>query len=239
MMRGRVFVTGDTHGDLTKIIDFIHKFDLKLGDSIIVLGDFGIFWRKDGRDGAYWIDLYEKECNGVHLYWLDGNHENFDIINSWNINKNYEYDNSEHIHYCPRGFITNIDVKNGDHWEAKRALFLGGADSVDKFRRIEHLSWWEDERITEKDIDGIEGDFDYVFTHCCSYSTFFDNKVYLCMLGIDDDYSFHESERVLDRLFKNINYKNHYFGHYHVDQQLDNKHTCVFNDFIELGGANG
>lgn len=70
---GKIFVTGDTHGDLTKIINFIKRFDLQLGDQIFVLGDFGIFWRKDGRDSKYWIDLYEKECNGVHLYWIDGN----------------------------------------------------------------------------------------------------------------------------------------------------------------------
>lgn len=240
MMRGRVFITGDTHSDLTKVIDFIHKFDLTLGDSIIVLGDFGIFWRKDGKDSAYWIDLYEKECNGVHLYWLDGNHENFDIINSWNINKNYEYDNSEHIHYCPRGFITDIDVDCGDHWEARKALFLGGADSVDKFRRTKHLSWWEEERITEKDIEDIEGSFYYVFTHCGPLSIVKKNRGWLYTISnINDTNGIHSSEQALDELKDKILFEHWWFAHYHVDIDLGEGFRCVFNNFIELGGANG
>jgi len=35
----RWFVTGDCHGDLTKIYDFINKFDLDNNCAIIVCGD--------------------------------------------------------------------------------------------------------------------------------------------------------------------------------------------------------
>lgn len=206
-IKGRVFVTGDIHGDLTRIIDFIKKFELKLGDSIIILGDFGIFWRKDEKNSEYLINYYEKNCNGVHLYWLDGNHENFDIINSWNLNKNYEYDNSDHIHYCPRGFITFIDIDCGDHIEARKALFIGGADSVDKFRRIEHLSWWKDETITDNDIKDINGAYYYVFSHCCPRKIFDNNKVFLCTLNnINEDNAIHQSENKLEELRNNIIY---------------------------------
>jgi len=225
---GKIFVTGDTHGDLTKIINFIKRFGLQLGDQIFVLGDFGIFWRKDGRDSKYWIDLYEKECNGVHLYWID-------IINSWNISGFSVYNNSEHIHYCPRGFITFVDVKCGGRIESRKVLFLGGADSVDKFRRTKHLSWWEDEKITETDIDGIEGDFDYVFTHCCPRSVFENNRVYLTTLSnIDQDHVEHNSEDMLEKLKNKITFNHFYFGHYHVDRVLDDKFRCLFNDFVEM-----
>lgn len=232
MMKGRIFVTGDCHGNLTKIIDFIHKFDLKLGDSIIVLGDMGLFWRNDQKDAEYNIKYYEDNCNGVHLYWLDGNHENFDIIKTWDINKKYEYDNSNYIHYCPRGFITNIELTNG---AIKKALFVGGADSIDKFLRTEHLSWWKDETITDEDIKDISGQYDYVFTHCCPYSIFNNNKVYLCTLdNITESNAIHQSEKMLEELKNNINTKNWWFAHYHIDRKLDDKYQCIFNDFIEL-----
>ena len=235
MMKGRIFVTGDCHGNLTRIIDFIHKFDLKLGDSIIVLGDMGLFWRNDQKDAEYNIKYYEDNCNGVHLYWLDGNHENFDIINSWNKNKNYTYDNSDHIHYCPRGFETFIDIDCGDHIEARKALFIGGADSVDKMWRTKHLSWWEDEKITEDDIKDIKGSYYYVFSHCCPKSIFDTNKVYLCTLAnINENNAIHQSENKLEELKNNILYEKWFFAHYHIDRKLDDKHMCLFEDFIEL-----
>lgn len=235
MTRNRVFLTGDTHGDLTKIIDFIKRFDLKSRDNIIILGDFGIFWRKDKKDSEYWINYYEENCNDVDLYWIDGNHENFDIINSWNINKNLIYDNSKHIHYCPRGFETFIDIDCGDHIEARKALFIGGADSVDKFRRINHLSWWENETITDKDIENIKGSYYYVFSHCCPRSVFEDNKVFLCTISnINENNTIHQSEDKLEELKNKILVKEWWFGHYHVNRDLDNGYHCLLDDFIEL-----
>lgn len=236
---GKVFVTGDTHGDLTKIINFIKRFDLQLGDQIIVLGDFGIFWRQDGRDSKYWIDLYEKECNGVHLYWIDGNHENFDIINSWNISGVSVYNNSEHIHYFPRGFITFVDVECGSRIESRKVLFLGGADSVDKFRRTEHLSWWEDEKITEADINNIKGSFYYVFTHCGPLSIVEKNKGWLYTISnINDTNGIHDSEKALDKLKDKILFDHWWFAHYHTDMDLGEGFKCIFNDFIMLGDEN-
>ena len=231
----RFFITGDTHGNLTRVINFIKRFKLDANDNILILGDAGLFWRKDQEDAKYWIELYEKECNGVHLYWIDGNHENFDIIKSWNCDNKSVYNNSEHIHYCPRGFETFIDIDCGDHIKARKALFLGGADSIDKFRRTKHLTWWEDETISEEDIKNITGSYYYIFTHTCDMTTFNDYILDLCTIsGLDQSKIDHSSEEKLDKLFKNILFEEHYFGHFHTNKKLNNKHTCLFEDFIEL-----
>lgn len=222
------YVTGDIHGSFICLIDFIEKFELNENDNIIILGDVALTWRKDKRDYNHNIEYYEKWCRGVHLYWIDGNHENFDIINSWELNEDGIYNNSEHIHYCSRGTVLDI---NG-----KKALCIGGADSVDKFRRIEHLSWWSDETVTDKDIKGITGHYDYVFTHACPRSIFDSNKVYLCTLtNINENNAIHASEDSLEILKNNISYDNWWFGHYHVDRKLDDKHRCLFEDFIKIG----
>ena len=42
-MEKRWFVTGDCHGDLSKIWRFIKKFDLGSESNIIVCGDMGIY----------------------------------------------------------------------------------------------------------------------------------------------------------------------------------------------------
>lgn len=231
-MKGRFIIKGDIHGDIDQIIYFIERFNLGDGDNIIILGDFGLFWRKDQKDTEINIKFYEENCNGVHLYWLDGNHENFDIINSWNCNRYNIYNNSAHIHYCPRGFKTLIELQDGSF---KKVLFMGGADSIDKYRRTEHLTWWRDEKITDKDIQGISGHYDYVFTHCCPLSVFKNNMVYLCTLSnLNQDNVVHDSEEKLEKLINNITYNKLFFGHYHVDKKLDDKHICLFEDFIEL-----
>lgn len=232
-MEERWFVTGDCHGSLTKILQFIWKFDLGSESNVVVCGDMGIFWDKDQKDAKASIANYERYCNGVNLYWIDGNHENFDIINSWETED--IYNNSEHIHYCPRGYETFIDVDCGDHIEARKALFMGGADSVDKFRRIEHLSWWKDETITDNDINGIKGAYYYVFSHCCPRSIFDTNKVYLCTLAnINENNATHQSEDKLEELKNNIIFNKWFFAHYHIDHKLGDKYQCIFNDFIEL-----
>ena len=227
-MKERWFVTGDIHGALHCITDFIEKYNLGEGDNIIVLGDVALAWRKDLQDYNFKIEQYERWCNGVHLYWIEGNHENFDIIKTWALNEKGIYDNSKHIHYCSRGSILNI---NG-----KKALCIGGADSVDKIYRTQGLDWWKEEQITEKDIVNISGHFDYVFSHCCPKSVFDNNKVYLCTLtNINENNAIHKSEQVLENLKNKITYNKWFFGHYHVNRQLDNKHTCLFEDFEEIG----
>ena len=51
---------------------------------------------------------------------------------------------SEHIRHLKRGRCYNIQGKN--------ILTIGGADSVDKFRRTEGLSWWKEEAITDEGV---------------------------------------------------------------------------------------
>ena len=59
--------------------------------------------------------------------------------------------------------------------------------------------------------------------------------VYLITLdGIDQGAVEHESELMLEQLAANMDFDKWFFGHYHVDKQLDDKYTCLLNDFIEL-----
>lgn len=225
---GRVFFTGDLHGDITKLIRFIERFNLTSEDSIIVLGDAGLLWRNDKKDFKITLKNWELCSNGVHLYFIDGNHENFKLLNHLPIDENNMGIVSETIHYLRRG---QIYVFNN-----KKVLVCGGADSIDRFRRTEGLTWWADEAISEETIDGIPaGHYDYVLTHCCPRSVFENNRVYLITLSnIDQDYVEHQSEDRLEKLKNKITFDHFYFGHYHIDKKLDDKFRCFFNDFEEM-----
>jgi UDP-2,3-diacylglucosamine pyrophosphatase LpxH len=222
-----VFVTGDKHGDLTEIIDFVQRFELNKDDSIIVLGDMGMCWRKDKKDLKYNVDLWTVRGNGVKLYFIDGNHENFRILNSLPIENNM-HKVADNIYHLLRGQVYEF--------EGKKILTMGGADSVDWFLRTKNLDWWEEETISQEDIDRVPaGHYDYVLTHCCPRNVFEENKVYLITLGrIDQDKVNHNSEDKLQQLFEKITFNHHYFGHYHIDKDLDGNHTCLYNEFREL-----
>lgn len=227
-MKGRFFITGDIHGDVARLILFIQRMKLKSGDKICVLGDAGILWRNDKKDTDYIVKYWDEYSNGVELYFIDGNHENFNLLNNLPVDENNMGIVSDKIHYLRRGCVYEI---NG-----KRILSCGGADSVDWYRRTEGLNWWKEETISQADIDRIPaGHYDYVFTHCCPRSVFENNKVYLITLAnIDQDVVNHCSEDMLEKLMNKITFDHFYFGHYHVDRVLNDKFRCLFNDFIEM-----
>ena len=138
---------------------------------------------------------------------------------------------SKHIRYLKRGRCYNIDGKN--------ILALGGADSVDKFRRTEGLSWWKEEAITDEDVSRVDNNiyYDYVLSHCCPLSVFNENKIYLCTVGniVDDSNpDFHISENKLEQVYNFIDFGKWYFAHYHQDIHIDDKFTCLYKTFEEL-----
>jgi UDP-2,3-diacylglucosamine pyrophosphatase LpxH len=221
------FLKGDIHGNLFEIIDFINRFNLGKNDNIIILGDCGIAWRKDKKDLAQNIKLWNECGNGVKLYFIDGNHENFNILNSLPIENNMGKI-ADNIYHLRRGQVYEF--------ENKKILVCGGADSIDKYRRIENFTWWKEEAISQETIDDIPaGHYDYVLTHCCPRSVFEKNRIYLSTLQfLDENKINHSSEDMLEQLKNKITFDHWFFGHYHINRNLDEKFTCLFEDFMEV-----
>ena len=148
-------------------------------------------------------------------------HENFDILNSLPINNN-EGILSEHIRWLKRGTVKIF--------ENKKCLFIGGAESLDKDRRIEHLSWWKEESIAEEDIKSIEKDnYDYVFTHCAPRSTLDEYLYLLADFIFDQDAISHNSEDKLELIKNSVTFDQWWFGHYHKNLRLDDNFMCLFD----------
>ena len=221
------FLKGDIHGNLFEIIDFINRFNLGKNDNIIILGDCGIAWRKDKKDLDQNIKLWNECGNGVKLYFIDGNHENFNILNSLPIENNMGKI-ADNIYHLRRGQVYEF--------ENKKILVCGGADSIDKYRRIENFTWWKEETISQETIDDIPaGHYDYVLTHCCPRSIFEKNRIYLSTLQfLDENKINHSSEDMLEQLKNKITFDHWFFGHYHINRNLDEKFTCLFEDFMEV-----
>ena len=241
----RIFITGDTHGniDLQKLKEFPLKDELTKDDYMIIAGDFGGLWSgsKDGIKYGYKypdkleidtthdeeiLNFYNKQ-NYTTLF-IDGNHENFKLLNSypveeWNGGKIHKI--SDSIYHLMRGEVFNINNL--------KILTIGGAESIDKNRRVKDFTWWEEELPTEEELKVISKNirkhdckFDYVITHCCADRF----HKYLDLLFDRTDILTDYFDYIEDK----IEYTNWFFGHYHTDKKIDDKHLALYDDIIEI-----
>ena len=221
-----VYITGDTHIpiDINWLILFSKKHpNLTKKDYVIVAGDFGGCW--DEKNLKYTEEL--MEVLPFTILFVDGNHENFDKLNSyevseWNGGKVHKLFND--VIHLIRGEIFLI--------EGKTFLALGGAESIDKGLRVEHLSWWEDETIKESDIDNAlnnlkkyNNEVDYVITHTMPEDFLFYPPFITKTFGVGKT-----SEKRLNTILKNIKYKAWFFGHWHVDKMLWEDKYALYHD---------
>ena len=207
-----IFITGDTHGDIDyKKLLILKEKNLSCDDYLIICGDAGICWSP--FDFARFLRLYNDI--GCTIIFVDGNHENFDMLNMCDL---VEYKGAlmhqidEHIFHVLRGEIMTL--------ESKTFFCLGGAVSIDKMYRTPRLSWWPEEEITYHDIDNalanlakVDNKVDYVVTHCC------DTKTVLKTFGFRRD-ACTDQLMFIDKV---VDYKHWFFGHYHFDRKINEK----------------
>ena len=218
-----IFITGDTHGDVDywKLHDLKSK-DLTYDDYLIICGDAGICWSPELL--PQFLKLYS--CLGCTILFIDGNHENFEMLNACQLVEFHGalmHQIDEHIFHILRGEILTL--------EDKTFLCLGGAVSIDKMYRTPYISWWPEEEITNRDIDNtlenlkkVKYKVDYVLTHCC------DTHTVIKAFGFRRD----KCTDQLTFIDKIVEYKHWFFGHYHFDREIDEKKTCLYNKIIQL-----
>ena len=140
-----ILITGDTHGtiDYNKIKIINNANILSKDDYLIIAGDFGgLFFEKElEKQLSYYTKL------PFMVLFVDGNHENFDLINSypvsiWNGGKVHII--KDNIIHLMRGQIFTI--------EGKTIFTFGGGTSIDKMFRKEHVSWWKEEIPSEEEV---------------------------------------------------------------------------------------
>lgn len=220
-----IYITGDTHGliDFDKL-NYFKTIYTSEKDVLIILGDAGIVWSEE--ELKHTILQYERL--EITIIFIDGNHENFKMLNDFSIVEMYGakmHKISNNIYHVIRGEIMTInDLK---------FLCLGGAISIDKHHRVLNKSYWIEEEITEVDINNAlinlekyNFKVDYVLTHCIDTVTLIKEFGYNADLCTDK----------LNFIDKFVKYKYWYFGHYHVDKILNEK-RCFYDDILTINEA--
>lgn len=229
----RVFITGDTHSTIDWEILNTKRFpvqkDLTKEDLVIIAGDFGGVW--DGsRSDDYVLDSYDFR-NFTTLF-VDGNHENFDLLNSYPVEtycggKVHRIRDS--VYHLMRGQIYDFGGKS--------FFTFGGARSTDRIYRKEGISWWSQEMPSEEEMDEAENNlsgFDYkvnyVISHCCPKKALFE-------LNRHRYYEPDALNTFFDHLIvdKNLVFDKWFFGHYHEDLKCEPWHLLYHRvEEIEL-----
>lgn len=218
-----IYVTGDFHGDMTRLLEF-KLANLGKEDYIIVAGDFGLLWSRDARFTNA-IELVKSVDYTV--LWIDGNHENHDWIDSlpvstWHGGKVHMI--SDNCIHLMRGQVYEIDGKS--------IFTFGGANSIDKYMRIPGVSWWEREEASreemEEALDNLEkhnNKVDYIITHSASDTT---------LKKINPTFRKELTTTFLQTIEERCKFKHWYLGHYHEDREIDDKHTVLYYNVKQL-----
>ena len=228
----RIFVTGDTHGDIGiqkfNSMNFSYHDLLNKDDFMIVLGDFGILWENPEAKDTEKLKKFYNSLPWTTLF-IDGNHENHQLLSEypteiWNGGKIHRI--SDSVIHLMRGQVFTINDKT--------IFTMGGARSIDKAYRRENISWWKEELPSKEEYEEAISNLEkhnmtinYVLSHCCG------NFYQRCILSYADN---DELTNFLDRLEYDFGMKfdEWYFGHYHTNKRIDDRHTCLYDAIIEL-----
>lgn len=224
-----IYVTGDCHGERARFQykDSTIEKTLTQNDKLIVCGDFGYISDDSQSERKFLQFLAEKP---YQILWVDGNHENFDLINAYPV----EIWCGGKVHVIRRdkaGTPKIIHLMRGQVFEIenKRIFTFGGAYSIDKSMRIPQRSWWPQEMPTDAEmkeaIDNlgrVDNKVDYIFTHAAPEET-------MCIFHPN-----HPEEKPLNNFLEwvceNVTYRHWYMGHLHRDEDVWRHQTILWFD---------
>lgn len=244
-----VYVTGDTHGDWSRLEKLRHLTD---EDTLIVCGDFGL-WHETPRETAGLDRLNHMPFTTV---WIDGNHENFDRLNSdefetVDFHGALSHKIRDKVFHIERGEIMELegktfwcfggasshDIRDGivdpSQYESKSVYRRTVADmeADGKQFRIKGLSWWPEELPSYEELGhGLSTLVDHgmhvncIVTHCAP-------------MRIQSVLGFHTQDRLtlfLDAvLSEGTVFDRWFFGHYHINEEVDGgKFSALYESVV-------
>lgn len=216
-----IYITGDTHGNFSRVVSLCEKIHTSTEDVLIILGDAGINGFGKEQD---WRLKRALSRLPITLFCIHGNHEERPQ-NIFGYAETLWHDGTV---FVEPEFPRLLFAKDGDIYDfgGKRCFVIGGAYSVDKYYRLARgRRWWADEQPSaeikarvENRLEKENGRVDIVFTHTCPLQ-YEPTEVFLP--GIDQSTVDKSTEEWLGTIERRLSYEKWYCGHYHTSKQVD------------------
>lgn len=223
---GNIYVTGDTHGDKKRFTSRTAA-QLREGDVLIVLGDFGFLWNGGRKEEKTLRWLGRRKYT---ILFLDGKHENYDLLEQYPVSEAFGgpvRQISENLYHLQRGEIYTVC--------GKKVFAFGGGDSSEKGFRVEQNHWWPQEMPTEAEMQrGLDNlaaagnCVNLVLTHEAPSMAKYLRHLYADNLSTMDTY--------FDEIAHRTSYDCWYFGSVHQTRFLAKKTIAVFDRILLADG---
>lgn len=234
-----LYITGDTHGEVSRLQLIQNRGLLGREDCLIVAGDFGFVFYGGRRDPMSGLTDDEKldllaEMPFTILF-VDGNHERFpDLrqypVSLWNGGKvRFLRPNVVHL---MRGQVYTI--------QGQTIFTMGGGFTIDGYRRTPGLDWWPDDELpTDEEYAeawaslAAHGNMvDVIVSHAAPDQT-------MEMLRQRQFFSDRYVEEMrlncfLEDVRRKVAHTHFYFGHLHLDRELWRGQTALFEKVYRM-----
>ena len=245
-----VWVTGDCHGEFNRFAtrNFPQLKGMGREDCVIIAGDCGGVWAGEREDGHRldWL-----EAKPFTTLFVDGNHENFDLLNAypereWHGGRVHEI--RPHVLHLKRGQVFDI---GGLSW-----FTMGGAASHDiedgildpaapdferrywalrrmnaRFRVLGR-SWWSQEMPSAAEYAEAEANLgragwcvDCVLTHCAPSGI---------LSQIDRGYRPDALTDFLETVRRRCRFSAWFLGHYHTNRIIDGRYILQWEQISKV-----
>lgn len=230
-----IYITGDTHGEVSRFEEICEQYRLNRNDMLIVAGDFGCIFGQGRRDEQKLDALVKLPYT---ILFIDGNHECFPEIFSypeeiWNGGRVHRI--RTNILHLMRGQVFDIDGTS--------IFTMGGGYSIDETYRIPGRSWWSeempgDEEYAEawRNLAAHGNRVDVIISHAAPEETM---QMFVQTGEISHRYL--QEGRLnafLEDVCQTVAHKHYYFGHMHLDKQLFRNQTALYYDVYRLTDGN-
>lgn len=217
-----IYVTGDLHGDITRLRLRAAR-RIKKGDYLIICGDFGFIWDGSKNEKRLLKWLSKRPYN---ILFIDGTHDNLDLLNAypvveWNGGEVHEI--SKKVRHLIRGGVFNID--------GETIFAFGGGESDDADLRFGSGLWWHDEMPTQDEIERAKinlekhgNKVDYIITHQCGYK--------IRRLLNKNEHDFNSLDLLFEEIRDKCEFKWWFFGGLHINKIIPPAHMALFGSIV-------